>query len=65
MHLCCSSGGPDKKFDAVVKRVRAQQEAQDKSNAATQASKAASVSMLIPDAKVDWTKFRLVAYTPC
>lgn len=41
-----------------MKRVRAQQEAQDKADAATQASKAATVSMLIPDAKVDWTKFR-------
>ena len=54
----CSSGGPDKKFDALMKRARAQQEAQDKANAAMQASKAATVSMLIPDAKVDWTKFR-------
>ncbi|KAL0054463.1 hypothetical protein WJX82_009210 [Trebouxia sp. C0006] len=53
-----SSGGPDKKFDGVLKRVRAQQEAQDKANAALQASKAATVSMLIPDAKVDWSKFR-------
>ena len=56
--VLCSLGGPDKKFDAVVKRVRAQQEAQDKANAALQASKAATVSMLIPDAKVDWSKFR-------
>lgn len=56
--MLCSSGGPDKKFDAVMKRVRAQQEAQDKANAALQASKAATVSMLIPDAKVDWSKFR-------
>ena len=61
LFVACSSGGPDKKFDAVVKRVRAQQEAQDKANAALQASKAATVSMLIPDAKVDWSKFR---YTP-
>jgi hypothetical protein len=57
-HVLCSSGGPDKKFDGVLKRVRAQQEAQDKANAALQASKAATVSMLIPDAKVDWSKFR-------
>ena len=56
----CSSGGPDKKFDAVLKRVHAQQEAQDKANTALQASKAATVSMLIPDAKVDWSKFRLI-----
>ncbi len=56
--MLCSSGGPDKKFDGVLKRVRAQQEAQDKANAALQASKAATVSMLIPDAKVDWSKFR-------
>ncbi|KAL0033067.1 hypothetical protein WJX79_000895 [Trebouxia sp. C0005] len=53
-----SSGGPDKKFDGVLKRVRAQQEAQDKASAALQASKAATVAMLIPDAKVDWSKFR-------
>ncbi len=57
-HVLRSSGGPDKKFDGVLKRVRAQQEAQDKANAALQASKAATVSMLIPDAKVDWSKFR-------
>jgi len=56
--VLCSSGGPDKKFDGVLKRVRAQQEAQDKANAALQASKAATVSMLIPDAKVDWSKFK-------
>ena len=56
--VVCSSGGPDKKFDALMKRARAQQEAQDKANAALQASKAATMSMLIPDATVDWTKFR-------
>lgn len=56
--LCCSSGGPDRKFDAVLKRVRAQQEVQDKVNAAVQASKAATVSMVIPTAQVDWSKFK-------
>ena len=45
-----------------MKRVRAQQEAQDKANAATQASKAATVSMLRPDATVDWTKFRYLHF---
>ena len=45
----------------MLARVRAQQEAQDKANAALQASKAATVAMLIPDAKVDWSKFRYAA----
>ena len=56
--LCCSSGGPDSKFDAVLKRVRAQQEVQDKVNAALQASKAATASIVIPTAQVDWSKFK-------
>lgn len=57
----CSSGGPEKKFDALLKRVRVQQEAQDKANAALQASKAGTVAMLIPDAKVDWSQYRYLA----
>ena len=56
--LGCSSGGPDGKFDAVLKRVHAQQEVQEKVNAALQASKAATVSMIIPTAQVDWSRFR-------
>ena len=35
LHVCCSSDEPNKKFDAVVKQVLAQQEAQRKFNAQT------------------------------